>query len=451
MNSTDFEPSVHPADRDRVVESFEEALRTGSWSCQCRINRRDGRERRITLQGTFYDDGQGHPSRVIGVVTDVTERKEAGERLREADRRKDEFLATLAHELRNPLAPIRSGLELMRMLGDEREVINDARRRMETQTGHLARLVDDLLDLSRVTSGKVTLRRELLELSPIVRAVVEAASPELADAGHRMQVSLADEALFVDADPTRLSQILSNLITNAGKYTRPGGNIRVIAERQDGEIVISVKDDGIGIASTMLERIFDMFVQGEQNGIQPGLGIGLALVKRLVHMHGGSIRAHSEGPGKGSEFEVRLPAAAPRIGHGEARPEAAPPHRRLKVLVADDNEDAVLLLSAVVELLGHEVCAATDGRQAVELAREERPDLVLLDLGMPRLDGIEAARRIRREPWGRGAVLVAITGWGQKDDIRRTEEAGFDRHLTKPVEAEALRQLLADDQLFGSS
>jgi PAS domain S-box-containing protein len=444
---------VHPEDRDMVVRSFDEALRTRSWSCDCRIVRTDGRERWITIQGAFYDDGDDRPARAIGIVKDVTQRKETEEALREADRRKDEFLATLAHELRNPLAPIRSGLELMRMLGDEREVINDTLRRMETQTGHLVRLVDDLLDLSRVTSGKVTLRKEPLELRQVVQGAVEAARPELADAGHRMHVSLPDEPLYVDADPTRLSQILSNLITNAGKYSRPAGKIRLSAEHKDGDVAISVRDDGIGIPAAMLDRIFDMFVQGEYSGggMQGGLGIGLTLVKRLVDMHGGSIRAYSEGPGRGSEFEVRLPAAVPSAAHREERAAATPPHRCLKVLVADDNEDAVLLLSAVVEMLGHEVCAATDGRQAVELARDLKPDLVLMDLGMPRLDGLEAARRIRQEPWGHKPVLVAITGWGQGDDVRRTQEAGFNLHVTKPVEAQALRELLSNDQLFGSS
>lgn len=448
-----FIAHVHADDRPTVVASFEEALHTRSWTCECRIIRTDGRERWIMLQGAFYDGDGGGPTRAMGIVRDVTDRKQVEEGLKEADRRKDEFLATLAHELRNPLAPIRSGLELLRMLGDERPVVNDALRRMETQTGHLARLVDDLLDVSRVTSGKVTLRRELLELGPVVESAVDAMRPALANAGHRLHVSLPDEPLYVDADLTRLSQVLSNLITNAGKYTETPGRIWLTAERRDREVVISVRDNGIGIPASMLDRIFDMLVQGKRlrGDMHAGLGIGLTLVKRLVQMHGGSVRAYSDGVGRGSRFEVRLPAAEPA---GERAAEGVGPAaslRRLRVLVADDNEDAVLLLSAVVEMLGHEVYAATDGRRAVELARETRPDLVLMDLGMPRLDGIQAARRIRRAPWGRNAVLVAITGWGQEDDVRRTSQAGFDRHLTKPVEAEALRELLADDQLFGAS
>ena len=392
------------------------------------------------------------PAVLVATVRAMLRLKRAEAELREADRRKDEFLATLAHELRNPLAPIRTGLELLRMLGDERNVVNDALRRMETQMGHLVRLVDDLLDLSRITSGKVTLRKTLLELGGVIRTTAEALRPELADAGHRLELVLPEQPLHVLADETRVAQIVSNLVNNASKYTPAGGRIGIRVTHEDGHAIVRVSDNGMGIPAAMLERIFEMFVQVERNvdRMQAGLGIGLTLVKRLVEMHGGTIAAASEGAGKGSTFEVRLPVAAPVAVARPAKKEPDARRRRLRVLVADDNEDAVLLLAAVIEMLGHDVCAATDGRQAVAYARDWRPDLVLMDLGMPRLNGIEAARRIRREPWGHDLPLVALTGWGQEDDKRATKAAGFDRHLTKPVDAEALSALLSGDQALVS-
>ena len=443
---------VHPEDREAVRRHFDAALSSRNLACECRILRADGALRWISLQGALYDDDGGRPLRAIGIVKDVTDRRQAEEALRQADRRKDEFLATLAHELRNPLAPIRTGLELLRMLGDERNVVNDTLRRMETQMGHLVRLVDDLLDLSRITSGKVTLRKTLLELGGVIRTAAEAVRPELADAGHRLEVVLPEEPLHVQADETRVAQIVSNLVNNAAKYPPAGGRIGIRAAHEDGHAVVRVSDNGMGIPAAMLERIFEMFVQVERDAdrMQAGLGIGLTLVKRLVEMHGGTITAASEGPGKGSTFEVRLPVAAPVATARPAEKGADTRRRRLRVLVADDNEDAVLLLAAVIEMLGHDVCAATDGRQAVAYARDWRPDLVLMDLGMPRLGGIEAARRIRREPWGRDLPLVALTGWGQEDDKRATKAAGFDRHLTKPVDAEALSALLSGDQALVS-
>ena len=443
---------VHPEDRDEVRRSFDTALRSRNLACECRILRADGALRWITLQGALYGDEGERPVRAIGIVKDVTDRRQAEDALRQADRRKDEFLATLAHELRNPLAPIRTGLELLRMLGDERNVVNDALRRMETQMGHLVRLVDDLLDLSRITSGKVTLRKTLLELGGVIRTTAEALRPELADAGHRLELVLPEQPLHVLADETRVAQIVSNLVNNASKYTPAGGRIGIRVTHEDGHAIVRVSDNGMGIPAAMLERIFEMFVQVERNvdRMQAGLGIGLTLVKRLVEMHGGTIAAASEGAGKGSTFEVRLPVAAPVAVARPAKKEPDARRRRLRVLVADDNEDAVLLLAAVIEMLGHDVCAATDGRQAVAYARDWRPDLVLMDLGMPRLNGIEAARRIRREPWGHDLPLVALTGWGQEDDKRATKAAGFDRHLTKPVDAEALSALLSGDQALVS-
>jgi CheY-like chemotaxis protein len=383
----------------------------------------------------------------IGTVVDVSEHKQAEHELREADRRKDEFLAVLAHELRNPLAPIRTGLELMRLAGDDRVLVEEVRTTMERQAQQMVRLIDDLLDVSRITRGTVELRKCRVELATVLENAVETARPVIDEMNHRLDVLIPKQPIVLDADATRLAQVISNLLNNAAKYMKPGGDIELIAERQGQTAIVSVKDAGIGIPAEMLERIFDMFTQVDCSleRSRSGLGIGLTLVQRLVEMHGGTVDAHSPGPGQGSEFVIRLPVAAGPLRGDQANElgDATPSGKR-RILVADDNENAAKLLAMLLTALGNDVRVACDGEVALAVAAEFWPDVALLDLGMPKLDGYETARRIRKEPWGKRMVLAALTGWGQDQDKRRTKEAGFDHHLVKPVDAATLRGLLAE-------
>jgi len=412
-----------------------------------RRRRADGSTIWVSAAGRFFYDEQGEPIRFTGVLFDITERKRAEQALREADRRKDEFLATLAHELRNPLAPIRSGLAVLRM-----PQVEDATRQrmlglMERQVQHVVRLVDDLLEVSRITRGKIELRREALELRSVVHASVDAAQPLLQAARHELRVTLPPHPVLVDADATRIAQVLDNLLNNAIKYTPEGGRIHIELASRDGHADLSVQDNGTGIPPEMLERVFELFTQVDRTlgRAKGGLGIGLALVRQLVHMHGGTVHAYSEGVGTGARFVVRLPlldrqdvSAAPAAASG---PSADAP--RLRVLVVDDNRDAADSLAIVLEACGHAVCTAYGGRQALEEVPRFRPDWVLLDIGMPGIDGNEVARRLRATPEGARLKLVAVTGWGQEEDRRLTQAAGFDAHLVKPVEPAALLDLLS--------
>ncbi len=397
----------------------------------------------------------GHGSHKVAILfNDITDRKLAeAERellvsqLRDQDRRKDEFLATLAHELRNPLAPIRVGLELMRMAGPD-VTVERTRSMMERQVGQLIRLVDDLLDVSRVTSGKLLLRKERVELRAVIDAAVETSRPAIEQAGHHISVVVPEEPIVVDGDPIRLAQVVSNLLSNSARYTHQGGHIRVSASRDDAVAVLTVADDGIGIPTAMLDAVFGMFTQVDRTleKATGGLGIGLSLVKGLVEMHGGTIEACSEGEGRGSQFVVRLPVAPPMIGELEPTIDQAigvGPSGVRRVLVVDDNVDAADSLAELLEMLGTEVRAVYDGEAGIEGAKMFRPDVVLCDIGMPKVNGYNVARRIRAEEWGRNVVLVALTGWGQTDDRKKSADAGFDHHLVKPVEDTALRRLLA--------
>jgi PAS domain S-box-containing protein len=379
---------------------------------------------------------------------DITERKHIEEQLREADRRKDEFLATLAHELRNPLAPLRNAAQLLKLPQLDSATVERSREIMERQVQHLVRLVDDLLDVSRVMRGKIVLRKESIDLASIVARAVETVQPLIDAQAHTLKIELPSEPLPLEADPVRLTQVVGNLLTNAAKYTEAGGCITLTAVRDGDTAVLRVRDTGIGIAAEMLPKIFDLFIQVEPGASQSqgGLGIGLTLVKNLLAMHQGTIEAASAGLGQGSEFVVRLPlvaAVAPpqekAIGV-EKRPR--PPGRR--VLVVDDNVDAADSLALMLKMMGNEVHVARDGLAAVEEAAEFRPDLILLDIGMPKLNGYEACRRIRAQPSCRNAVIVALTGWGQEEDRRRSQDAGFNDHLVKPVEPGALQKLLAE-------
>ncbi len=380
-------------------------------------------------------------------VTVAYERLRLIGQLREADRRKDEFLATLAHELRNPLAPIRNSLEILQLARDDAEFQEQARTTMERQLGQMVRLIDDLLDVSRITRGKLELRRDRIELSAAVELAVEVARPLIEAMGHQLDVALPPEPVLLDADLTRLAQVFSNLLSNAGKYTDRGGRIELNAELDGDEVVMRVTDTGIGIPAEKLPRIFEMFEQVDRSleRTQGGLGIGLTLVKRLVELHGGTIAASSAGPGRGSEFVVRLPVqdgSSPSESSGKPA-HGAVPLSKLRLLVVDDNRDSATSLARLLALDGHETDTAFDGLEAMDAAEAIRPDVVLLDLGLPKLNGYDAARRIREHPWGRDMKLVALTGWGQEEDRRRSLEAGFDGHLVKPVDYDALIRLLA--------
>ncbi len=370
------------------------------------------------------------------------------EGLREADRRKDEFLATLAHELRNPLAPIRNSIELLRRADGNAGLIGQASRIMERQLGQLVRLVDDLLDISRITRGKVPLRKERVELAVVVQSAVEECRPLLEAQSHELTVTLPPDPVCLDADPTRLGQVFANLLSNAAKYTDKRGRIWLTAERHGGEVVVSVRDTGIGLAAEHLPNIFEMFSQVAPalERSQGGLGIGLSLVRGLVELHGGTVEARSGGVGRGSEFVVHLPVAlapvqAPKEPGDSGEKSRAGPGRR--ILVVDDNRDAAHSLAIILGMAGHETRTAHDGLEAVQAVATFRPEVVLLDIGLPKMNGYEAARHIRQQPGGKGMALIALTGWGQEEDKRKALEAGFDHHLTKPVGAAALEKLLA--------
>jgi signal transduction histidine kinase/ActR/RegA family two-component response regulator len=367
--------------------------------------------------------------------------------LRDADRRKDEFLATLAHELRNPLAPIRNGLQVLRLSGKETGVVAEARSMMERQLSQMVRLVDDLLDVSRISRNKLDLKKQRVTLAAVVHSAVETSRPLVEQSRHSLTVALPPDPVYLDADLVRLAQVFSNLLNNAAKYTEPGGRIWLTAEVVGHEVAVRVRDTGLGIPADALPRIFEMFSQVDRNmeRSQGGLGIGLTLVRRLVEMHGGTVEARSDGPGKGSEFTVRLPLAADgEVGRRAETADDGPAAPKRRILIVDDNHDSAMSLGMMLDLMGNETRTAHDGLAAFEAAGTFRPDVILLDIGLPKLNGYDTCRRIREQPWGQAMVIVALTGWGQDEDRRRSKEAGFDHHLVKPVEADALAKLLAE-------
>jgi CheY-like chemotaxis protein/two-component sensor histidine kinase len=367
------------------------------------------------------------------------------EQLADADRRKDEFLAMLGHELRNPLAPVATALQLMRLHSDESLRVARARETIERQVEHMTRLIDDLLDVSRITRGKIELRHQAVVLSTLVARAVEAARPVIDERGHRLTLDLPDEPLTLSGDPARLEQVLANLLNNAAKYTDVGGRIWLRAFVDAGQLVLSVRDDGAGLTPAMRERVFDLFMQGPEMRAyaRGGLGIGLTLVRRLVEMHGGKVGARSDGLGQGSEFIVSLPirAAAHVAPEGDASGAGLAELPKRRILVVDDNVDAADALAELLRDYGHNVRAVHDGPSAIEQAALHRPDIVLLDIGMPGLDGYEVARRMRSE-LGLKATLVALTGYGEARHRRLSREAGFDEHVTKPVDIRQLETLL---------
>lgn len=390
------------------------------------------------------------PVRVVVAHDDITEQKRAEITLREADRRKNEFLATLAHELRNPLAPIRNGLQLMGLAGGDHAAMEQTRIMMERQLVQMVRLIDDLMDVTRISSGKLELRFETFPLETAITSAIETSRPLIEEMGHELTVQGVDQPIVVRADSTRLSQVLMNLLNNAAKYTNRSGHIRLTIERQGRAVLIVVKDDGIGLAPDQIPKIFELFCQlnNSLEKTQGGLGIGLNLVKQIVQLHNGQIEVRSEGLGKGSEFSVRLPIvvdtpSAPAESDGEHHSSTK---SRLRILVVDDNRDGAESLSMMLRFLGNETRTAYDGEEGVAAADDFRPHVIFLDIGLPKLNGYDVCRQIRNQPWCKNVLIVAVTGWGQAEDRRRSQEAGFDHHMVKPVNSTALMKLLADHQ-----
>ena len=443
--------------RDRIDEepSILERLRRGERIDHYETVRRgkNGNLLNISLTVSPVTDAQGQIIGASKVARDITQRKRAERELQEADRRKSEFLAMLSHELRNPLAPMRNAVEILRQLDVKEPQMKWVTELMHRQLGHMSRLIDDLLDVSRISRGKLELHREIVDVAAAVSQSVEAVRPMFECMEHQLTMTQQPQPIYLNADPIRLAQVVGNLLNNACKFTDRGGHIRLSIQTEDGQAVIRVQDTGIGIAAEQLPRIFEMFTQADTSleRSRDGLGIGLMLVKNLVEMHGGTVEAHSTGLGQGSEFVVRLPVVSeppsktqPQEPSGTKQATTTQKTQR-RILVVDDNRDSAGTLRMMCELSGHQVHTAYDGLDAVEAAAKFQPDVILLDIGLPGLNGYEAARRIRCQPRDKDLMMVALTGWGQKEDRDRSKEAGFDAHLVKPVDFDALKKLLASE------
>ena len=445
---------IIPPDRMDEEEKIIARLRTGHRIEQYETERMhsDGHRVVVSLTISPIKDAAGNVVGASKIVRDVADRKRLEDDLRrlaadlsETDRRKNEFLATLAHELRSPLAPMSNMLEVVKRANGDGETLKQAHDTIERQLAQMVRLVDDLLDLNRITHDRLELRRSEVELSSVIQQGVEVARPLIDAAGHNLIIDLPAEPIYLNADRTRLAQLFGNLLNNSCKYTRPNGTISLSAKHTGDQVAVTVKDNGAGIPPDKLQSIFDMFMQVDRTAerSQGGLGIGLTLVKRLAEMHGGSIEAKSDGEGQGSEFVVRLPILTKPAQvslHAEDTPAESASQRR--ILIVDDNKDSADSLAMLLEIMGNETYTAHDGVEAVEAIEKHRPEVVLLDIGLPRLDGHEVCRRLRKQPWGKDIVVIALTGWGQEDDRRKSEEAGFNGHLVKPVDYEKLLQLL---------
>ena len=447
----DFDQVIHQvASKERadaVVEIFRRALATGeTYETPApvplvrngkRVGSLEWRLNRITLPDGRFG--------LVCYIDDVTSHVAAQEALQAADRRKDEFLAILAHELRNPLAPIRNALAVLNVARGDADTSERARKMLGRQVEHLTRLVDDLVDVNRISRGVVELRKRSLELASVVHQAVATCRPVTDRANQQINVTLPPQTVYINGDPVRLSQILYNVLHNASKFTATGGRIDLTVERHEGDVVLSVRDNGMGISPDKLESVFEMFsqVRGPLEQSQGGLGIGLTLVKRLVELHGGTVIVRSEGLGKGAEFVIRLPIVtedAPRRSRTMERPLTPGPKRR--ILVVDDNQDNADSLAALLQLSGHETQVALDGEAAIGAAEQYAPDVILLDIGLPKVNGYDACRRIREHDWGQRPTIFALTGWGQEEDRRKSREAGFDGHFVKPVDHRELLEAL---------
>lgn len=447
---------IHPDDGENYANEFMACVRNRcAFHQEVRVCREDGQWRWMESWARPWFNQEGLYLGHIGTSADVTEHKRAEEALREQDRRKDEFLATLAHELRNPLAPIRTGLEVMKLAKNDPAVMEEVRQTMERQTQQLITLVNDLLDVSRITQGKFQLRKCRIALSDVIQSAVEASRPFLDEAKHHLAVSVPEQPVYLEVDPNRMAQVLSNLLNNSAKYTPEGGHISIDVVQDGSDVIFTVRDNGIGIPVELQPRVFDMFAQIIRTGEKgyTGLGIGLSLVKSLVEMHGGSIQVTSDGINCGTTFTIRLPIfmdSSPTKTSESPSAAIEHPRNKRRVLVVDDNTAAARTLSIVVKMLGNEVRTAGDGREACAVASEFRPEVILMDIGMPEMDGYEAARWIRQQAWGCEIKLVALTGWGQENDKIRTNEAGFDYHLVKPAEPADLEEILGNQSEVGS-
>ncbi len=442
--------SVHdPAVLPTVLEQWKGSIASGKpFDMVFPLKGADNQFRPFLTRVNPFRDDQGRLLNWFGTNTDISDIKRMEEALRDADRRKDEFLATLAHELRNPLAPIRNSLNILRMTGGGGDEAQKLHEMMERQVAHMVRLVDDLLELSRISRGKIELQRQNVDISAIINHAVETSKPFIEAAGHELVVSLPSKPLTVNGDLIRLAQVFANLLNNSAKYSNPGGRITLTGSRDDSELVVSVRDTGIGIPHGMLERVFEMFAQvkNELSRTQDGLGIGLNLARTLVTMHGGSVEAHSMGLGHGSEFIVRLPLSVTSDAESVAAPTSSTNELTIpagRILIVDDNRDAADSLGILLKSLGADIHIAYDGASALDAMQIFRPLVVLLDLGMPGMNGFEVARRIRQMPQGDKLWMIAISGWSQAEYRRRSEEAGFDQHLVKPVSLSALQGVLA--------
>jgi PAS domain S-box-containing protein len=443
-----------PEDQPRIMdEFFPSVVEHGQGEIEARFrNFRTGDTRWMAYKVLALSDASGRTVAFATVSQDVTDRRRLEDDLRklardlsEVDRRKNEFLATLAHELRNPLAPLSNTLEILKRTGGNSETVLQAVDTMKRQLGQMVRLVDDLLDLSRITHDRLDLRKDQIELAVVIQQAIQVCRPLAESAGHEVRVIMPSKPIYLYADSARLIQVFANLLNNSCKYTNPGGKIVVTAERHGSDAVVTVEDNGIGIPPDKLHSIFDMFTQIDQSveRSQGGLGIGLTLVKRLVRMHGGAVEARSAGEGLGSEFVVRLPIMFD--GRDAATPVQTAAERRMptrRILVVDDNQDSAASLAMLLQITGHETYMAHDGAAAFEAVEKHRPDVILLDIGLPALNGYEVCRRLRDQPWGKRIVIIALTGWGQEEDRRKSREAGFDGHLVKPVDYAALLTLL---------
>jgi len=440
---------VHPDDRKRVWDRWQQSLRSGDvYECEYRLRRHDGIYRWQLVRALPLPDAQGRVQRWFGTATDVEDQKRAQETLQQEDRRKNDFLAMLSHELRNPLTPIRNAVGLLRRAAPGTAPFERAMTIVERQVALLARLIDDLLDLSRITRGKIVLKKERFDMSALVRTLVDDRRESLEAGGLTVELSLPDQQLPVEGDTARVAQAIGNLLENAQKYTDPGGLVRVEARAERGAAVLVVRDTGIGVGRSALEHVFAPFVQVARPGAaRGGLGLGLSLVRYLAELHAGSVEAHSEGEGHGSTFTLRIPLAGgvPAAATSPPPPPSTTrePVRSRRVLVVEDNSDAAESLRLMLQLDGHQVEVVATGEEGLERAREARPDVVICDIGLPGISGYDLARTLRADPTI-GAHLVAVTGYGQAQDREDALRSGFERHLTKPYDHRDLQQVLAD-------
>ena len=453
--STPVREFFFPEDQSWVMdEFFPTVLKEGHGEVEVRFRHfRTGHPIWMAYKVLTLTDDRGQPNAFATVSQNVTDRRRMLDEVRalaanlaDADRRKNEFLATLAHELRNPLAPISNAVQVLRRRGvDDAQAVKSSSEVLERQVRQMSRLVDDLVDMSRITIGRIELRKERMNLGPVVRQAVESTRPQFRNMHQDLSVSMPDEELVLSADPARLAQVLGNLLNNASKFSERGGHVWLTVGAEDGEVVIAVRDKGIGIVPAEIPRVFDMFTQLDTSleRSRDGLGIGLTLVKTLIELHGGSITVQSDGLGRGSEFIVRLPRESGTVQPAVRRDTPVPAAPRRRILIVDDNEDGATSLAMLLNLGGHETFIANDGREALDAFERIHPDVALLDIGLPVLNGYEVAHAIRERPLGKDVLLIAITGWGQEDDRHRAREAGFDAHLVKPVDHTELTKLLA--------